>query len=60
MVSGLRLTRINGLELQWDGLGKDTRLVGDLDLGIRDVQVGPDGLLYALADRSRLIRLEPL
>lgn len=60
MVSGLRLTRINRLELQGDGLGKETRLLGDLNMRVRDVQVGPDGLLYALVDRSRLIRLEPL
>ncbi len=60
LVSGLRLTRINRLELDGDGLGRETRLLGDLGMRIRDVQVGPDGLLYALADRSRLIRLEPL
>lgn len=60
MVSGLRMTRINRLELEGDGLGRETRLLGDLDMRIRDVKVGPDGLLYALADRSRLIRLEPM
>ena len=59
LVSGLRLTRINRLELDGDGLGKETRLLGNLNMRIRDVQVGPDGLVYALADRSRLIRLEP-
>ena len=59
LISGLRLTRINRLELQGNGLGAETRLLGDLGMRIRDVQVGPDGLVYALADRSRLIRLEP-
>lgn len=59
MVAALRLTRINRLELEGSGLGRETRLLGDLSMRIRDVQVGPDGLLYALADRSRLIRLEP-
>jgi glucose/arabinose dehydrogenase len=59
LVSSLRLTRINRLELDGDGVGKETRLLGDLNMRIRDVQVGPDGLVYALADRSRLIRLEP-
>ncbi len=58
LVSGLRLTRINRLELDGNGLGKETRLLGNLGMRIRDVQVGPDGLVYALADRSRLIRLE--
>lgn len=60
MVAGLRMTRINRLELAGDGLGRETRLLGDLNMRIRDVKIGPDGLLYALADRSRLIRLEPL
>lgn len=60
LVSSMRLTRINRLELNADGsLGRETRLLSNLDMRIRDVQVGPDGLIYALADRSRLIRLEP-
>ncbi len=60
MIAGLRMTRINRLELEGAGLGRETRLMGDLNMRIRDVQVGPDGLLYVLADRSRLVRLEPL
>lgn len=60
LVSGLRLARINRLEIDASGkLGKETRLLGDLGMRIRDIQVGPDGMVYALADRSRLIRLEP-
>lgn len=59
LVSSLRLTRINRLELDGDGVGKETRILGNLNMRIRDIQVGPDGLVYALADRSRLIRLEP-
>lgn len=59
MVAGLRLTRVNRLELDGDGLGRETRLLGNLNMRIRDLQVGPDGRLYALADRSRLIRLDP-
>lgn len=59
LVGGMRLTRLNRLELEGDGLGKETRLLGNLDLRIRDVQVGPDGMVYALAGRSRLVRLEP-
>lgn len=61
LISSMKLTRINRLEVAADGsLGRETRLLGDLGMRIRDVQVGPDGLVYALADRSRLIRLEPL
>ncbi len=60
LVSGLRLARINRLELDASGKpGKETRLLGNLGMRVRDIQVGPDGLVYALADRSRLIRLEP-
>ncbi len=57
--TGLRLTRLNRLELDGNNLGSETRLLGNLDMRIRDVQVGPDGLVYALADRSRLVRLAP-
>ena len=60
LVSGLRLARINRLELDEHGQpGKETRLLGNLGMRVRDVQVGPDGMVYALADRARLIRLEP-
>ena len=59
LVSSLRLTRINRLQLDAQGRpGTETRILGDLGMRIRDVEVGPDGLVYALADRSRLIRLE--
>ena len=60
LVSSMRLTRINRAELSPDGsIIRETRLLGDLGMRIRDVEVGPDGLVYALADRSRLILLEP-
>ncbi|QFU77543.1 PQQ-dependent sugar dehydrogenase [Halioglobus maricola] len=58
LVSGMRLTRLNRLELDGAGVGRETRLLGNANMRIRDVQVGPDGLVYLLADRSRLIRLE--
>jgi glucose/arabinose dehydrogenase len=59
LVSGLKLTRIARLELEGDGLGKETRLLANLGMRVRDLQVGPDGLVYALAGGSRLIRLQP-
>ncbi|MEP5568266.1 MAG: PQQ-dependent sugar dehydrogenase [Halioglobus sp.] len=60
LVSSMRLTRINRAELNPDGsIIRETRLLGDLGMRIRDVEIGPDGLVYALADRSRLILLEP-
>jgi len=59
LVSGLKLTRISRLELDGDGLGQETRLLANLGMRIRDLQVGPDGRVYALAGGSRLIRLQP-
>lgn len=59
LVAGMRLTRISRLELEGSGLGRETHLLANLKLRIRDVRVGPDGLVYALADDSRLVRLEP-
>ena len=37
---------------------RETRLPGDLGTRIRDVQVGPYGLVYTLGDRSRPVWLE--
>jgi glucose/arabinose dehydrogenase len=58
LVSGLRQTQISRLELIPEGVGRQTRMLADLEMRIRDVQQGPDGLVYALADGSRLIRLQ--
>lgn len=59
LVAGLKLQRISRLELEGDGLGAETRLLADLGMRVRDLQIGPDGLLYGLAAGSRLIRLQP-
>ena len=58
LVAGLRSANVSRLELVEDGLGKETRLLVNLKMRIRDVQVGPDGMLYLLADGSKLLRLE--
>lgn len=58
LVSGLRLTRISRLALDGTGLGRETRLMADLKMRIRDVRVGPDGKVYVLANGSRLMRLD--
>ena len=59
LVAGLKLTRISRLELDGDALGKETRLLANLGMRVRDLEVGPDGMVYALAGGSRLIRLQP-
>src|SRR6185295_1583368 len=49
------------LSLQGDKVVQEERYLGELDERIRDVQQGPDGLLYLLTDsaKGRIIRLEP-
>ncbi|HYO76660.1 MAG TPA: PQQ-dependent sugar dehydrogenase [Thermoanaerobaculia bacterium] len=48
------------LTLQNGRVTRDERYLGDLDERIRDVEQGPDGLLYMLtdADDGRIVRLE--
>jgi len=59
LVAGLKLTHISRLELVGDVVGKETLLLDERKLRIRDVQFGPDGKLYALVGGDRLVRLEP-
>jgi len=56
LVAGLRQSQISRVELEDDSLGVKTRLL--ISMRVRDLQVGPDGLVYALADGSRLVRLQ--
>lgn len=58
LVAALKLGRIGRLQLEGDSLGTETRLLANLGMRIRDVQVGPDGRVYALAAGSRLIRID--
>jgi aldose sugar dehydrogenase len=60
LIGGLRQTRISRIELQGDQLGAETSLMLNARMRIRDLQLGPDGLIYGLAGGSRLIRLEPI
>ncbi len=56
LVSGLHSSQISRVALKGDGIEQKTRL--RLNMRVRDLQVGPDGFIYALADGSRLVRLE--
>ena len=56
LVSALRSSQINRVMLAGDGIDQQTRL--RMNMRVRDLQVGPDGFIYALADDSRLVRLE--
>ena len=50
------------LELEDGRVVKEERYLGDLDERIRDVQVGPDGFVYAVTDSEtgRVLRVRPV
>ncbi len=58
-LSARRLVR---LELDGEKVVGEERLLADLNARIRDVRLGPDGLLYLLTDakNGKLLRLEPV
>lgn len=60
-VGGLKNRRLMRVRLRPDGAARQEELLARLDVRIRDVRLGPDGLLYVLTDEAngRLIRLEP-
>jgi aldose sugar dehydrogenase len=58
-LAGAMLVR---LELDGDKVVKEERMMRDVIGRIRDVRVGPDGMVYLLSDDTRgaLFRLEPV
>jgi aldose sugar dehydrogenase len=60
-VGSLRPGLLVRLSLENGRVTREERYLGDLGARIRDVQQGPDGLLYLLTDArdGRLLRLEP-
>lgn len=60
-IGALALTHLNRLELDGEKVVKEERLLGDMNLRIRDVRQGPDGFLYLLTDsrNGKLLRLVP-
>lgn len=62
LVSGLRARAILRLELDGEAVVHEERLIADEGRRIRDVAVGPDGVIYALTDDERdgrVLRLTP-
>ena len=61
-VGSLKFRLLARLELDGDRVVQEERLIEDMIGRIREVSVGPDGLVYLLtdADDSGLYRLEPL
>ena len=58
-VSGLRGIGLFRLELKNGRVVAEEPLLQDLKLRMRDVRVGPDGAVYALAERGKLFKLTP-
>jgi glucose/arabinose dehydrogenase len=61
-VGSLKFGRLVRLELNGSKVTHEERLLQEIGARIRDVRMGPDGLLYLLTDEGdgRLLRLEPL
>ncbi len=61
-VGALAARSLIRLELDGDRIVHEERLLADRGERIRDVRVGPDGLVYLLTDdvNGRLLRLEPV
>lgn len=60
-VGGMKNRRLMRVRLRPDGAARQEELLARLDVRIRDVRLGPDGLLYVLTDEAngRLVRLRP-
>lgn len=59
LVTALRGTHLNKIDLAGAGLGREQRLFGDQQKRFRDVQQGPDGYVYVLAGGDSLLKLVP-
>jgi aldose sugar dehydrogenase len=62
LVGALKDAMLVRLELDGDKVVKEERMMRDVIGRIRDVRVGPDGMVYLLSDDTRgaLFRLEPV
>jgi glucose/arabinose dehydrogenase len=61
LVGGLASQRLVRLVMENGRVAREERFLGELDARIRDVQIGPDGLIYVATDdtQGRILRLSP-
>ena len=61
LIGGLASERLVLLIIVNGHVAREERYLGELDARIRDVQIGPDGLIYVATDetRGRILRLRP-
>jgi aldose sugar dehydrogenase len=61
LIGSMQPGRLVRLTLENGKVAREERYLGDLDERIRDVQQGPDGLVYVVTDEDngRLLRLRP-
>ncbi len=61
-VGSLKFGRMVRLELNGDKVTHEERMLKEVNARIRDVRMGPDGLLYLLTDENegKLLKLEPV
>ena len=58
-VGALAKTHVNHLVIKGKKVAKESRLLADLGERIRDVRVGPKGLIWLATDSGRLLSMEP-
>ena len=58
-VAGLRGVGIYRLEIKGDKVVAEEPMLTEQKLRMRDLKIGPDGAVYALAERGKLFKLTP-
>ncbi|MCW8090856.1 PQQ-dependent sugar dehydrogenase [Alteromonas sp. ASW11-130] len=61
LVGALKFTHLRRIEMDGDNPGKEHEYLRDRNQRIRDVEVGPDGLIYLLTDEAngKLLQVSP-
>lgn len=60
LIGALALTHINRLELDGGKIIHEERLLDDMNIPIKSIEEGPDGLIYILSRDGELMQLRPV